>query len=65
MPLWAFFLIIIGVLLMVGIIIDLISKIKGKKINPERKNRKVSESERIYAENFKDQVRNNMHDNFF
>ncbi|OZU87112.1 hypothetical protein CIL03_18165 [Virgibacillus indicus] len=65
MPIWVFILIVFGGLLLIGIIVDIIMKFRGKKINPERKNRKVTESERIYAESFKEQVRNNMHDNFF
>ncbi|WP_099159137.1 hypothetical protein [Virgibacillus ndiopensis] len=57
MPLWAVILILFGGLLFIGVIVDLIAKMRGKKINLEEKNRHMSESERVYSESFMHEIK--------
>ncbi|WP_188454835.1 hypothetical protein [Virgibacillus oceani] len=57
MPLWAIILILFGGLLLIGIIVDVIAKIRGKKIDLEKKDRHMSESERVYSESFMHEIK--------
>ncbi|WP_199794679.1 hypothetical protein [Lentibacillus sp. Marseille-P4043] len=52
MNVWIFFVIPLGGLLLIGIIADLIAKLRGKKINLER-DKNTSESGNVYSEGLK------------
>ncbi|MGY0694695.1 hypothetical protein ACW2QC_18260 [Virgibacillus sp. FSP13] len=52
MNVWIFFLIPFGGLLLIGIIADILAKLRGKKINLER-DKDTSESGNIYSESLK------------
>ncbi|WP_106496761.1 hypothetical protein [Lentibacillus sp. Marseille-P4043] len=61
-----FILIMFGGLIVFAVIVDLIAKRRGKKLDFEnRDDSNISQSERIYAESFKDQVKQNMDQGFF
>lgn len=49
----------------IGVIVDLIAKVRGKKIRIDEGNRKMSESERIYSENFKHETKEDINQNLF
>ncbi|MFD2761478.1 hypothetical protein [Lentibacillus juripiscarius] len=65
MPVWAFILILCGGVLGVGVIVDLTAKLRGKKVTIDEDGRQVSESERIYSESFKHQIKQDMGDGPF
>ncbi|MGY0693295.1 hypothetical protein ACW2QC_10960 [Virgibacillus sp. FSP13] len=61
-----FILITFGGLIIFGVIVDLIARLRGKKLDfKKRDDSNISQSERIYAESFKDQVKQNMDQGFF
>ncbi|MFD1037798.1 hypothetical protein ACFQ3N_05160 [Virgibacillus byunsanensis] len=65
MPLWIFILIVFGGLLLMGVVVDVIAKRKGKKLNLEKEKKDSSTSERVYGESFKHEIKQNMHRNHF
>ncbi|PAV28533.1 hypothetical protein CIL05_16495 [Virgibacillus profundi] len=65
MPLWGFILILFGGILLIGVIVDLLAKLKGKKISIEEKEKNMSESERIYKEKIMHDIKNHMDNNRF
>ncbi len=65
MPLWVGILILFGGLLVIGVIVDLIAKLRGKKINFERKHKTMNESERITQEKLMNKIRDDINDHKF